>query len=211
MHHTPGDIGVENRRERSDAAARGIFARGPQGSDIRDYTYGGTKGAITTLIIVAGVVGADLPTAVAPVLGLANLFANGLATAARRYTNTKRARDYYDRSQVKTVWEDDVAAKDLDLFRFLRSPTQAALNTGAVFILCGLLPLVAYILAPTQIGVCIVVTACTLFAIGTVKSRYSATPWWRSGLDTVFLGMGAGALAYAAGHTLRLLIDIFQP
>jgi VIT1/CCC1 family predicted Fe2+/Mn2+ transporter len=93
----------------------------------------------------------------------------------------------------------------------MRSPTQAALNTFAAFILCGLVPLIAYLLAPTKLSVCVVATTSAFFAIGAVKSRYSLTAWWRSGLDTVFLGMGAGALAFAAGHTLRLLIDIPTP
>jgi vacuolar iron transporter family protein len=202
------DIGMQNRRERSHAASTGrIFARG-LGGDLRDYIFGGMNGAITTFVIVAGVVGADLPTVVAPVIGLANLFANGFATAARRYTNTKRAWDNYDRLHTETVWPKDAAAKDPDLFRFVRSPVQAALNTVAAFILCGLVPLVAYILAPTQTSLCITVTACTLFAIGAAKGCYSASSWWRSGGDTVFLGMCAAALAYAAGHTLRLLINI---
>jgi len=169
--------------------------------------YGATNGAITTFVIIAGVVGADLPTMVAPVLGLANLFANGFATAARRYTNTKLARN--DRSHAKAVCAEDLTAKDYDFSQ--RSPTQAAINTFAAFTLCGLVPLIAYLLSPTKLSVCVAATACAFFAIGAVKSRYSLTAWWRSGLDTVFLGMSAAALAYAAGHTLRLLIDIPTP
>jgi len=211
-HHTYGTIGVRDERERSQVSLiRAILERGRCGSDLRDWMYGATNGAITTFVIVAGVVGADLPAMVAPVLGLANLFANGFATAARRYTNTKLARDNYDRSHAKVVWAEDVTAKDYDFSRCLRSPTQAALNTFAAFILCGLVPLIAYLLSPTKLSVCVVATACAFFAIGAVKSRYLLTAWWRSGLDTVFLGMGAAALAYAAGHTLRLLIDFPTP
>ena len=211
-HRTYGTIGVQDESERSQVSVvRAILEWRRFGSDLRDWTYGATNGAITTFVIVAGVVGADLPTMVAPVLGLANLFANGFATAARRYSNTKLARDNYDRSHAKTVWAEDVTAKDYDFSRHMRSPAQAALNTFAAFILCGLVPLIAYLLAPTRFSVCVVTTACTLFAIGAVKSRYSLTVWWRSGLDTLFLGMCAAALAYAAGHTLRLLIDIPTP
>ena len=207
-HRTYGTICVRDERERSQVSViRAIFERGSCGSDLRDWTYGATNGAVTTFVIVAGVVGADLPTMVAPVLGLAILFANGFATAARRYTNTKLAH----RSRAKAVLAEDITAKDYDLSRYMRSPTQAALNTFAAFILCGLVPLIAFLLAPTKLSVCVVATACAFFAIGAAKSRYSLTAWWRSGLDTVFLGMGAAALAYAAGHTLRLLIDIPTP
>ena len=203
---------MQDERERSQVSVvRAILERRRFGSDLRDCMYGATNGAITTFVIVAGVVGADLPAMVAPVLGLAILFANGFATAARRYTNTKLARDNYDRSHAKAIWAEDVAAKGYDFFWYMRSPAQAALNTFAAFILCGLVPLVAYLLTPTKFSVCVVTTACTFFAIGAVKSRYSLTVWWRSGMDTLFLGMGAAALAYAAGHTLRLLIDISTP
>jgi len=203
---------VQDERERSEVSLiRAILEWGRCGSDLRDWMYGATNGAITTFVIVAGVVGADLPAMVAPVLGLAILFANGFATAAWRYTNTKLARDNYDRSHAKALLAGDVAAKDYDFFRYMRSPAQAALTTFAAFIACGLVPLVAYLLAPTRVSVCVVATACTFFAIGAVKSHYSLTVWWRSGLDTLFLGMGAAALAYAAGHTLRLLIDIPTP
>ena len=203
---------MRDESERSQVSVvRAILERRRFGSDLRDWTYGATNGAIATFVIVAGVVGADLPAMVAPVLGLAILFANGLATAARRYTNTKVARDNYDRSHANAVLAEDVAVKGHDFFRYMRSPAQAALTTFAAFIGCGLVPLVAYLLAPTRFSVCVVTTACTFFAISAVKSRYSLTVWWRSGLDTLFLGMCAAALAYAAGHTLRLLIDIPTP
>lgn len=203
---------MRDERERSQVSLiRAILERGRCGSDLRDWMYGATNGVITTFVIVAGVVGADLPAMEAPVLGLAILFANGFATAARRYTNTKLARDNYNRLHAKAVWAEHVNAKDYDFSRCMRSPAQAAFTTLAAFVLCGLVPLIAYLLPPPRFSVCVVLTACAFFAIGAVKSRYSLTAWWRSGLDTVFLGMCAGALAYAAGHTLRLLIDIPAP
>src|SRR6516164_4297398 len=47
--------------------------------------YGATCGAIATLVIVAAVAAAGLPTIAALVLGLVTLLANGFATAAWRY------------------------------------------------------------------------------------------------------------------------------
>ena len=68
------------------------------------------------------------------------------------------------------------------------------------------MPLVSYLLAPARLTACVVAVAGILFAIGAVKSRSSSTAWWMTGLNTVFLGLSAGALAYAVAYTLRLLI-----
>jgi hypothetical protein len=102
---------------------RAVLARDLRDGYLHDWMYGATNGTVTTFVIVAAVVGADLPLTVALVLGLANLFANGLAVAARRYLSTKRSLDNY-----------------------IRPPAQAALNTLGAFILCGLVPLGSYLL-----------------------------------------------------------------
>ncbi len=78
-------------------AIRERLARGPRSNYLRDWIYGGIDGAVTTFAIVAGVVGADLSTAVVLVLGFANLLADGFAMAASNYSGTKAERDDYDR------------------------------------------------------------------------------------------------------------------
>lgn len=54
-----------------------------------DWVLGAIDGAITTFAIVAGVVGASLSAGVVVVLGLANLFADGLSMAASRYLGAR--------------------------------------------------------------------------------------------------------------------------
>jgi len=41
------------------------------------------------------------------------------------------------------------------------------------------------------------------FAIGSMKSRWSPLPWWRSGLETLAIGFAAAAIAYIVGYLLR--------
>lgn len=73
------------------------LARDPRISYLRDWIYGGIDGVVTTLAVVAGVVGADMPARIVLVLGLANLVADGFAMAAGNYTGTQADRDDYDR------------------------------------------------------------------------------------------------------------------
>ncbi len=73
------------------------LAHGPRSSYLRDWIYGGIDGTVTTLAVVAGVVGANLSVSTLLILGLANLFADGFAMAASNYTGTKSEHDDYDR------------------------------------------------------------------------------------------------------------------
>jgi|SRR5271166_2584043 len=69
--HTP-----EGVRER--------LAQGASVSYLRDWIYGAIDGGVTTFAIVAGVVGANLPSSVVLLLGFANLVADGFAMAASK-------------------------------------------------------------------------------------------------------------------------------
>jgi VIT1/CCC1 family predicted Fe2+/Mn2+ transporter len=51
-----------------------------------------------------------------------------------------------------------------------------------------------------------VMTGLTFFAIGSLRSRWSATPWWRAGLETFAIGMTAAVVAYAVGDFLQGLV-----
>ena len=54
-----------------------------------DFIYGSIDGAVTTFAIVAGVIGASLPTTIILILGLANLFADGFSMAVANYQASK--------------------------------------------------------------------------------------------------------------------------
>ncbi len=59
------------------------------GRYIREIVYGGNDGIVTTFAVVAGTVGANLPDSIIIVLGLANLFADGLSMATGAYLSEK--------------------------------------------------------------------------------------------------------------------------
>ena len=88
---------VEFEHSHTSEAIRARLTQDPRVSYLRDWIYGGIDGVVTTLAVVAGVVGADLPSMVLLVLGVANLVADGFAMAAASYSGTQAERDDYDR------------------------------------------------------------------------------------------------------------------
>lgn len=75
------------------------------GPFIHDIVYGGNDGIVTTFAVVAGTVGADLPHYVVVILGLANLFADGISMATGSYLSGKSEMDQYERLQKEEMNE----------------------------------------------------------------------------------------------------------
>jgi vacuolar iron transporter family protein len=71
------------------------LAQGPEVSYLRDWVYGGIDGSITTFAIVAGVVGADLPSRVVLILGIVNVLADGFSMAAANFSSTRTEIEEY--------------------------------------------------------------------------------------------------------------------
>jgi len=90
-------VQVEFEHSHSSEAIRARLTQNPRISYLRDWIYGGIDGVVTTLAVVAGVVGAELPSMVLLVLGVANLVADGFAMAAASYSGTQAECDDYDR------------------------------------------------------------------------------------------------------------------
>ena len=72
-----------------------------------DFIYGSIDGAVTTFAIVAGVVGASLPSSIILILGFANLFADGFSMAAANYQASKARNEFIEMKRKQEEWEID--------------------------------------------------------------------------------------------------------
>ena len=72
-----------------------------------DFIYGSIDGAVTTFAIVAGVMGASLPSTIILILGFANLFADGLSMAASNYQASKARNEFMEMKRKQEEWEID--------------------------------------------------------------------------------------------------------
>jgi vacuolar iron transporter family protein len=104
-------------------------------------------------------------------------------------------------------WIDTMMTEEHGMPPVTRSPARSALFTFLAFVLCGSVPLLAYLLQLNHpLAVATVMTGVTFFVIGSLRSRWSPTPWWRAGLETFVIGMAAAIVAYLVGDFLQGIV-----
>ncbi|MGE0407910.1 MAG: VIT1/CCC1 transporter family protein [Amphiplicatus sp.] len=112
-------------------------------------------------------------------------------------------------SSTKERWVELMLAEEHGVPKSVRAPMRAARATFVAFVLCGAAPLLPYAIgAPSSLIVSLILTGAIFFGIGSLKSRWSTSPWWRSGLETFAIGLVAAGLAYAVGAFLRTIVGV---
>ncbi|MEZ5818654.1 MAG: VIT1/CCC1 transporter family protein [Hyphomicrobiaceae bacterium] len=231
--------------EHSPDAIRARLAGNARPNYLRDWVYGGIDGAVTTFAVVAGVAGAEMASRIVIILGLANLFADGLSMAASNYSGTKAEVDDIarlteverrhiqldregEREEIRQIlalkglegdilegavdaitardetWIQMMLAEEYGLATAQRQPLLSALSTFVAFLLAGAVPLAPYVLgAKAALDWALAMVMLVFFAIGSLKSIWSLQTWWRSGLETLAIGLAAAGVAYFVGYALR--------
>ncbi|MGI9372783.1 MAG: VIT1/CCC1 transporter family protein [Hyphomicrobiales bacterium] len=106
-------------------------------------------------------------------------------------------------SNEKT-WINTMLTEEYGRSLNLRSPVKSALATFSAFLICGAVPLLPYILpVEDPFLAATLATGFVFFVIGAVKSFWSLAPWWRSGLETLMIGMLAAGAAFYIGYLLK--------
>ncbi len=107
-------------------------------------------------------------------------------------------------SRDKDVWIEFMLAEEFGVSKTIYTPFKAAFHTFLAFVLCGAMPLLPYVFhGPAASSWALWLAALTFFAIGSGKSVWSVKPWWREGLETMFIGLIAAGLAFLIGYGLR--------
>ena len=103
-------------------------------------------------------------------------------------------------------WVRTMLTEEYGLPQAVRSPWLAAITTFSAFLVCGVVPLLPYLFGSSDpLVLSLIMTGGVFFTIGSVKSRWSTSAWWRSGLSTLMVGAIAAGLAYGAGLLLSRL------
>jgi vacuolar iron transporter family protein len=156
---------------------------GTIGHYLPDLVYGANDGIITTFAVVTGVVGAELSERIILILGFANLLADGFSMGASHFL---ARRSYADADERATG----------------REAARHGTATVVGFVIAGMVPLVAYLVPlpdDMRFPVAIALTLSTLFAVGASRAFITHLGWARSGLEMLFVGALAAAVAYSIG------------
>ena len=81
-------------------------------------------------------------------------------------------------------------------------PIRSAVTVGLAYLLGAAVPLIAYPFAAPPAGILLSAlgTVATLFAVGAIKTRITSRAWWRSGLESMGIGIAAALVTYGAGR-----------
>jgi VIT1/CCC1 family predicted Fe2+/Mn2+ transporter len=101
-------------------------------------------------------------------------------------------------------WVKTMLTEEYGLPQEVRSPWRAAMSTFSAFLICGLIPLLPFLLGTERaVLLSVLLTGGVFFSIGSVRSRWSTSSWWYSGVSTLLVGAAAAALAYVIGALLN--------
>jgi len=103
--YTRGDVETQKRLHSPDEIGKEPWHKTEQGKYIGQAVYGASDGIVTTFAAISGVAGASLDPKIALIIGLANLFADGLSMAIGDYLSEKSERDYLESERERETWE----------------------------------------------------------------------------------------------------------
>jgi VIT1/CCC1 family predicted Fe2+/Mn2+ transporter len=165
---------------------------------IRDMVYGANDGIITTFAVVAGVTGGALSSRAVLIVGVANLFADGLSMGVGNYLSIR---------------SNESARAAQDLPEEESRPVRHGVATFLAFVAAGALPLLPYALPDLgagRFGLSVLLTLCALFSVGSSRAFVTVDRWWAAGVEMLGLGVIVAIAAYGCGAFTSWLIPALE-
>lgn len=80
-------------------------------------------------------------------------------------------------------------------------PLRSGLTVGISYLIGALIPVLPYMIVPPPHGIAFsaIATVGMLFVVGAAKTLITSRSWWRSGIESMAIGITAAAVTYGAG------------
>ncbi len=109
----------------------------------------------------------------------------------------------------KKVWVDEMMIHELGIIPGeQKSALKHGTTTFVAFAVAGLIPLLPYLVPSLEnkFAASTILTAITLFAVGSLRTVVTGARWFTSGLKVLFVGGIAAVVAYVVGFALKSLV-----
>lgn len=163
---------------------------------LSEFVYGGTDGAVTTLAVMAGAIGAGLSSTAIIILGFANLFADGFSMGISNFLATRSRVDLLKANHHKS-------------YAFAK-PWQTGLATFVSFLIVGFIPLLPFFLTlfvPSLLAYAFllsaIMTGCAFLLIGWIKGSLTKKSKFYEMIITLSIGGIAATIAFGVGYILQ--------
>ncbi|AMW32895.1 Predicted Fe2+/Mn2+ transporter, VIT1/CCC1 family [Fervidobacterium changbaicum] len=100
-----GDLETHRKLHSPEQIGKEPWHKTEQGKYIGQAVYGASDGIVTTFAAISGIAGANLNPKIAIIVGLANLFADGISMAIGDYLSEKSEKDYIRYEKEREMWE----------------------------------------------------------------------------------------------------------
>lgn len=168
------------------------------------FVYGGIDGAVTTIAVMAGAIGASLSSTIILILGFANLVADGFSMGVSDYLSAQSKKELHrshkDSKRYVTLAHNSV---------------KSGTATFISFVIIGFIPLVPFILAifipffeANKFLFSVIFTALALIIVGGVKGKIVGKSKVYSAIQTLAIGGIAAGIAFGIGFFLRGLVGV---
>jgi vacuolar iron transporter family protein len=159
---------------------------------LRDIVYGANDGVITTFAVVAGATGGALSERSVLVVGMANLFADGLSMGVGNYL---------------AIRSNEGARAAVDLPEEEANPVRHGGMTFLAFVLAGAVPIVPYFVGLGSFQFSGLLTFATLFVVGAMRGLVTVDRWYVAGLEMLALGVLVAGAAFGSGAVAAWLLQ----
>ena len=161
---------------------------------IGDLIYGANDGLITTFAVVAAASGGALTARTVLIVGMANLFADGLSMGVGNYLSIRS-----HEGALAAVGRPEEE----------RFPARHGTATFLAFVSAGVVPLRPYAVGasiPVGFFASVFLTFATLFTVGASRALVTTSRWWVSGIEMLALGIGVALAAYGSGAVVAAVV-----
>lgn len=164
-----------------------------------DIILGGQDGLVNVLALVMGVAEATTSTRIILIAGIVGAFAEAFSMGAVAYTSGRTQKLQIEKLPKKSKKQCAIVSEEFE------NPSFDSLVVGLSSLIAAFVPILPFFLVPVQSAItyALILSIATLFTAGYIRGKIIKYNPVKSGLEIMFVGMGAALVGYLVGKVVK--------